>query len=225
MADAPEPTTTPTPIPGPARRRRRGQLPLRTILLLVAAAAVWLTVVVNRREIARLEGRLPALRPLDRALVVADPSQFAVVRRSPLWYDENVWDVSIPPGAFRLALATRGVPPQEGLAPPSRTAPLAPGRRVVAIENRPSDGGDGGSRVVVTVDGAPALTVDEPSGWDPRRGSMGGGTHDTSTQRRADGPLVLLRRVFVLPAPNGQFTTPTEPASGLLLWIEPDPGG
>ena len=58
-------------------------------------------------------------------LAADDPGRMAVVGLTDLWMDENRWDVYLPPGDYRLCVATRGIPGQ-GLAPARASAPIWP---------------------------------------------------------------------------------------------------
>src|SRR5262245_15397493 len=82
----------------PQQKRRAWQFGLRTLFLFVAATAVWITFLVNHGQIEMLKTRIAAMRPMAHELVIADPDRIAVVRREELWFDENQWDVHLPPG-------------------------------------------------------------------------------------------------------------------------------
>ena len=164
--------------PGARRARPRWQIGLRGLGLVLLAVALWLTVVANRREIARLEGRIATLRPIARELVIADPSRFAAVLREPRWQGEDRWDVHVPAGSYRLCLATRGVEDgqpgpggPDSLAPVVRSLPIGPGRHRVELDFAR---GDGPYRIAFGVDGGPRERVEEPKEWGSD-GSMGGG--------------------------------------------------
>ena len=115
--------------------RSRWQVGLPTLLLLMAAIAVWMTCFLNRRQNARLEARIQALLPLVHELVIDDPAKIAVVKLEEYWYDENRWEVYLPPGDYRLCLATRGVDNQ-GFPTAMKSVPLAAGRHVLSLEQR-----------------------------------------------------------------------------------------
>lgn len=201
------------------RRRKVWQFGTQTLLLLVALVAVWFTVWTNLRRIQVLEARIEATIPLARELVIDDPLQFAVVKKDERWYDENQWVIHVPPGRFRLCVATHEVDGQ-GLAPVARSVPVPEGRHEVSLEQRP---GESSWRIAVTLDGAEAMSVEEPKAWDPGVSSIGGGRHERSSQYAVSRPLGLFRRRFSQPDAKGTFTTPTGPANGILLWIEADP--
>jgi len=196
--------------------RRRWQVGLRTMFLLTAAIAAWITVFINRRENAALESRIAAIRPLARELVVDDAQRIAVVKLEELWMDENRWDIYLPDGTYRLCVATRGID-DEGLVPAVKSAPVAAGRHRVVLDQT-LDGE--ARRIVVTWDGAKLLEVVEPKAWDPGTGSSGGGDYSRSTQLPDDKPAVLFRRRFSRPDAKGQVSSPVGPTDGLLLWIE-----
>jgi hypothetical protein len=192
------------------------------VILLTAAVAVWLTWALERRRIADLTARIASLGPLARELVVDDTGKIAVVKREELWYDENRWDVHLPAGRrYCLCLATRGI--DEGVIPPAAaSAPLAPGRHVVAVD-QVKDGD--GWRVDVECDGARLVSVAEPKGWDPGVGSAGGGNYPASEQFAADRPVILFHRQFMGPRDDrGRSSVPEGPTAGVMLWIEADDG-
>ena len=215
--------TPPDPAPAtPAPRWGRWQVGLRTFVLLTAAVAVWLTYALERRRIADLTTRIASLRPLARELVVDDPGKIAVVKREEFWFDENRWDVHLPAGRrYRLCLATRGIA-EGGFPVPSASAPLAPGRHVVAVD-QVKDGD--GWRVAADCDGTRLVSVTEPKGWDPGTGSEGGGNYPVSEQFAPERPVILFHRRFMGPRDaQGQAATPAGPTAGVMLWIEPDAG-
>lgn len=214
------PPTTPEPPLAPLRGR--WQVGLRTIILLTAAVAVWLSYALERRRIAGLTARIISLRPLARELEVDNPSKIAVVKQEELWYDENRWDVYLPADRrYRLCVATRGIA-DDVIPPPAASAPLAPGRHVVAVDQLKD--GDGW-RVVAECDGARLLSVAESKEWDPGSGSMGGGNYSLSEQFAPDRPLILFHRRFMGPRDaKGVSTTPKVPTAGVMLWIEPEAG-
>jgi hypothetical protein len=200
--------------------RNRWQFGLRTVFLLMAAIAVWMAYVINRREIATLEARIKAMQPLAHELIVDDPTKIAAVKLAEYWYDENRWDVYLPGGRYRLCLATRGVD-DNGLAPVVKSRAITAGRHRLALEQQKENDA---WRVAVTLDGAVALAAAEPKEWDPGTGSSGGGQYSLSEQFRVDQPTVLFRRRFMRKDATGLMTTPPGPTEGILLWIEPVTG-
>lgn len=195
------------------------QIGLRTLLLLTAAVAVWLTHLKNRHDIADLTQKITAMRPLAHELFVDDPSQIAVVKQEERWYDQNDWKVHLPPGGYRLCLATQDIN-NDGLAPINSSAPLAAGTHDLALEQSRTKNKDW--RMVVTTNGEEVLRVEEPADWNPGHGSSGGGQFSKSTQLPPDKPMVLFRRRFMVPTSATGYSTPMGPGPGLLLWIEPN---
>jgi hypothetical protein len=204
------------------RARRRWQVGLRTLVLLLAVFAVWMAYFINRRQNARLEARIKTMIPLAHELIIEDPKQVAAVRLEAHWFDENRWDLYLPAGRYRVCLATRDIG-EMGLAPATRSVPIAAGRHRLALEQHKDKDV---WRLAVTCDDAPALSVEEPKAWNPDRGSSSEGHFDLSEQAPADKPVVLFRRRFMKPDANGSWSTSTStgPSEGLLLWIEPESG-
>jgi hypothetical protein len=192
------------------------QIGLRTLFLLMTVAAVWTVYFTNRRAIQNYEQRIAAMRPLARELSVEDESRIAVIKLESYWYDDNRWEIYLPPGDFRACLATREVS-GAGLAPSVESAPLSPGRHVLALEQVPTDDG---WRVTVDCDGEQLLSAVEPKAWYPAHGSAGAGHFDRGEQLNPKQPVVLFRRRFMQPGPGRTTSTPTGPADGILLWIE-----
>lgn len=212
-------------------RRARWQVGIRTLVLVIATFAVWMTVLLNRRHVAMLESRIAAMRPLAHELLVEDEKKIAVVKLAEKWMDENQWDLHLPAREYRLCIATRGID-SEGFPPVEKSAPLKSGRqRLVLVQGRDQSG----HHISVARDGTPIVTVDEPIGWNPGMGSEGGGQFSTIEQLAADKPVVLYRKRFMQPkgirvsqTPAGRILggssqTPTGPTEGIMVWIEPQP--
>jgi hypothetical protein len=208
-----------TPAAPPTPRRGRWQIGVRTILLLTAAVAVWLTYALERRRIADLTPRIASLSPLARELVVHDPGKIAVVKREELWYDENRWDVHLPAGRqYRLCLATRGIA-ERGFPAPAASALLPPGRHVIAVDQVKH--GDGW-RVGAECDGTRLVSMTEPKEWDPGSGSTTSGNYPVSEQFAPERPVILFHRRFMGPRDErGRSSTPNGRTAGVMLWIEP----
>jgi hypothetical protein len=196
--------------------RRHWQIGMRTLFLVVFAIAVWMTYLVNRRHNAWLQQRIANMRPLARELIVDDETKIAVVKLDELWMDDNRWEIYLPPGQYRLCLATRGIQ-DKGLVPPVKTARVAPGRHSLSIVQTEYKSG---WRVTVNLDGSDQIVVDEPKEWDAGHGSSDSGGYSTSTQLAADEPAVFVRRTFMRPNPRGGYSTSGGPVEGLLLWVE-----
>jgi hypothetical protein len=204
--------------PKTSPRRAMMQIGLRTLLLLTAAVAVWLTHLKNRHDITDLTQKITAMRPLARELFVNDPSQIAVVKQEERWYDQNDWKVYLPAGEYRLCLATQDIN-NDGLAPINSSVPLAAGTHDLALEQKRT--ADKAWQTIVTINGEEALRAEEPADWNSGNGSTGGGQFSNSTQRPANEPLVLFRRRFMVPNSSGGSSTPKGPGPGVLVWIEP----
>jgi hypothetical protein len=189
---------------------------LRTLILLTASIAVWMTFFINRRHNASLEARITAMRPLAHELEVVDAKKIAVVKLEEYWFDENRWEMYLPDGQYRLCLATRGID-QLGFPPAAKSAPLAAGRHRIDLEHT-QDGA--GWQIAVSWDKTRRLAVQEPKEWGPGRASEGGGQFSVSEQSAPEQPVVLFRRRFYRSGPPGTMSSPSGPAEGVLLWIE-----
>ena len=172
--------------------RRFRQFSIRTLLLLTAAIAVWTAFVTNYRQNKFLETRIAAMRPLARELLIEDPHRIAVVKLDELWYDENTWDLYLPPGQYRLFLATDEIDDKD-LAPVRVSTLLAGGRHRLAFDQQREEAA---WRLSVRDDDAEILTVKEPLEWNPARGSSGGGHFSQCAQLPIDQPVILFRRRF-----------------------------
>jgi hypothetical protein len=200
------------------RGPKRWQLGLRTLVLLMAVIAVWMTVVANRRRNTVLETRIRTMRPLAHELKIDDLSQIAVVKLDELWMDDERWDLFLPTGEYRVCVATREVGKQ-GLVASRKSAPIKAGKHRLALEfRREFDRWP----IRVTSDGSELLAFEETKDWGASGSSSGAGDYSQSTQLPADQPLVLYRRRYMVKL-VGQASSvePTGPAEGLLMWIEP----
>jgi hypothetical protein len=213
----PEPRETP-----PARAvRARWQVGLRGMMLFTAAFAVWMTYLFNRHFNASHVARIATMRPLARELVVEDEAKAAVVKLEELWIDDNRWDVYLPPGQYRLCLATRAIA-DKGLAPVVASRPVGPGRHTIGVAFRKEKSG---WRVEASCDGARPVTAEEPLEWNPDKGFSTTGGFSESSTLPANEPIVLHRCSFMRVQPGGtRANTTSEPSEGILLWIEPVAG-
>lgn len=207
----------PTGQPVPRPRRKRWQVGLPSLLLVMAAIAVWMAFFINRGQNVRLESRIVALRAMVHELDIADQRKIAVVKLEEYWYDENRWDLYLPEGPYQLCVATRGIG-NVGLASVVKSSPVEAGRHRLTLDQRRHNVL---WRVTVTWDGAELLTVEEPKEWDPGSGSMNEAEYSTSQQLAPDKPVVLFRRRFMRRDAKGRTSSlGDEPAEGVLLWIE-----
>lgn len=163
-----------------------------------------------------MQSRVAVLRQLAAELTVDNPSRISVVKRPPLWYDEQKWDVFLPTAGYRLCVATQEVD-DEDFAPVDQQISLPPGRVGLELVQARTDGG---WQVTVLQDDQAVMVVDMPESWDAGIGSSGGGDLIRQQEFMADEPVVLMRRRFMIPLGNNGHTNPTGPAAGVLLWIE-----
>lgn len=198
------------PSDSPKSRCERRRFGISTLILSIAAIAIWLAFIANHHRIAMLRSRIEVMAKISPGLAVIDPTQIAIVKLDEQWFaDNNEWDVYLPTKGYRLRLATRSIE-KTGIAPISKSASIAPGRHRISLEKR----GDG-TRVVISVgcDASRAIVIEESPGWAKS-------THTTSfehfyrrsEQRPRDRPVVLFRERF-LKSTEG-------PTAGILLWIE-----
>lgn len=207
----------------PARPKRRWwQLRLGTLILLIAALAVWLSWYADHRRNEALEQRLRVMRPIARELIVQDPTQAAIVKREETWHDENLWDVYLPAGSYEVCLATREIG--------DRGLPAVAHRRRIRVEPpaRPRvfelrmtwEDQRTRRRIEILENGATLLSVVEPREWNSDSTSTQHGFSKSSTCDPAR-PMELFRRRFLRDDGTGQLRAPTVPSEGLLFWFEP----
>jgi hypothetical protein len=189
---------------------QRWQWSLTTLLLLTAAIAAWTAWLQVRRESASLRREIALMEELARRLLVDDPSQFAVVEKSEMWYDQDRWEVFLPEGsAYVVNLATRDIG-ATGFAEAAWQKPIAPGRHHITWFADQS-GDSATPKIVVDVDGERLIEALENTDWAAQSGNWwGSGSYDRVTQLPVGQPLQLQRR---------RFSTPGQ-AAGVLLWIE-----
>jgi hypothetical protein len=211
------------PAGGPPSAERpiksRWQVGLRTLFLLIFAVAAWLGVITNRERTRALQSRLDVIRSLVRELEVDDPGQIAVVKKLDQWMSEDRWDLYLPPGSYRICMATREVG-DDGFPPTMKSAPIRSGRHRVALDQRTAESSWKG---VLTCDGSEQLTIEEPKTF-PGDGSSSSGEISVSDQFPANRPVVLSRCQFSNSSAGGGSVAPTATSNGLMVWIEPDPG-
>ena len=200
-------------------RQLRLQLGLRVVFWLVAVFAVWMTVGINRSENRRLAAKIEQLRPIARDLVVDDPTRIAVVKLDELWYDESRWDVYLPPGKYRVCLATREVD-DKGFPEAFWRAPIEPGRHRLGLELKMLGSA---RRIEIIRDGASLLSIRETNDW-AGSGWSSQGAFSTSEQRPADQRLELHRRRFSYSDGKGRNVRDFGPSNGILLWIQKTDG-
>jgi hypothetical protein len=199
--------------------KSRWQVGLRTLFLLVCAVAAWLGVITNRERTRTLESRLGVIRLLVRELEVDDPGQIALVKKLDQWMDEDQWDLYLPPGSYRICMATREVG-DDGFPPTMKSAPIRSGRHRLALDQRT---GKSTWKGVLTCDGSELLTIEEPKTF-PGDGSSSSGETSVSEQFPAIRPVVLSRCQFSNSSTGGGAVAPTATSDGLMVWIEPGPG-
>ncbi|WP_254510635.1 hypothetical protein [Anatilimnocola floriformis] len=189
----------------PPTTRRWPQLGLRTLLLAVAVAGIWLADFVNRREIGRLEGKVKSQRTAARVFEVKDSNALVYLRVNPLRADDYRWDIHVPSGQFRLVLATKNFPNSNQL-PPGESIVLPAGRSRVVLDSQDVDGTLTAS---AQLNGKTVLTAQQTykATAIPQRPERLGSRE--ATHEKGNRPVMLHR----LRHPSGD--------TGLMLWIEP----
>jgi hypothetical protein len=194
------------------------QVGMRTLILLICAVAAWLGLMMNRERTRVLQARLDVTRSLVRELEVDDPGQIAVVKKLDQWLDEDCWDLYLPPGFYRICMATRQVG-NDGLPPAMKWAPIRPGRHHLALEERTEENSWKG---VLICDGSEHLVIEEPKTF-PGDHTSTSEVISVSDQIPANLPVVLSRSQFSNSSAGGGSVAPTAVSDGLMIWIEPDP--
>jgi hypothetical protein len=197
-------------------KRKRRFFGLSTLILLIAAIAVWFSVHVNRRRIDALKIRIAQFSEPAPELDIADPAKIAVLKHAQQGSNLHDWDVYLPKGRYRLRLATRAIV-ERVLSAEAKSVSIDSGRHHVSLE-RESDGKK--HRITLACDGKTVLVVEESKEWYPERGSSSDNNFDRSEQLGADRPVVLYRERFMKPTSPGVSQWTPEPTEGMLLWIE-----
>lgn len=219
MSETPESTAETGVVESPTRPRGRFrfQVGIRSLVLLMASIAVWMTYLINRREIAKLDTRIAATLPLAHELNIADPDQFAVVMMEPQWMGDSRWDVYLPPGTYRLCVATREIG-GKGLPPITERVPISAGKHRISLDQKENESG---WHVTVLWDDSGRLIVDEPKEWFTSGTSSGGGQYSLAKQLLTDQPLILYDCRFQPGNPTvGSPLVPKAGGEGVMLWIE-----
>ncbi len=192
------------------------QFRVRTLCLLVAAVAIFVSYSHDRYRLATLESRIGLMRTLARQLQIHDVNQIAVVQRVPRWYDDNRWEVYLPKGEYRICLGTRGVNRvgRFGLTSVTASERLQSGLHLIAIELEPENGS---CRVTVNRAGTTVFSILEPDIPNGGFGMTSSPEVPASKQVAVSDPVVLFRRHFVGSAAP---SSPNRSADGALLWIE-----
>jgi hypothetical protein len=206
--------------PPPADRpiKSRWQVGIRTLFLLICAVAAWLGLMTNRERTRTLQARLDVTRSLVRELEVDDPGQIAVVKKPDEWIDDGRWDIYLPPGSYRICMATRQVG-SDGFPSAMKWAPIRPGRHRLALEERM---GENSWKGVLICDESEHLMIEEPKTF-PGDHTSTSEEISVSDQFPANLPVVLSRRQFSNSSAGGGSVAPTAVSDGLMIWIEPDP--
>lgn len=210
----------PAAAPAPAARLRKGrwQVGLRTLFLLICAVGAWLGVMMNRSRTEAMRSGLHVLRSFARELEVDDPAQIAVVQKLEQWMDEERWDLYLPPGSYRICMATRTIG-ASGLPPVMTSEAIGPGRHRLALDQRTEPSA---WKAVLTCDGSERLTLEEPKTF-PGNSASTADMISTSQQFPVNAPVILYHRQFWNSSGNGVSLAPTRSSDGLMLWIEPAP--
>lgn len=218
---SPSPGRDPVPTSrkaSPVTKRRGWRWSMTTLLLMMGTVGVVTRAVILSRQNQRLRNEIATMRMLARELQVLDETQFAVIKRYPRWFEENIWDVFLPAGqTYRLNLVTRGVDPTR-TPRPFESVVLPSGYHTIEYRRKFEDQSSTW-RIEVLVDQSPAMTFTESADWESSMSHSSQGGYSRSTQRPVDEPLFLERLRFHTPTtPNTTASRPTE--NGILLWIE-----
>lgn len=195
----------------PATRRPRvsPRITIRTLLLLIAAAAPWLAYYSGRLAIERHRGVIEVLRQVEPELYPRGGDEYACLK-----VERNdglpEFHCHLPPGSrYRLALICDGEYFIYRTLVPEHTVALEAGEHWILLD-------EGTQRLTVAVDGVVELDV-------PRRkaeliAGIATGVSDQFDQQwhRVDEPLYLLLRYDWLPKRRGGQQTDR----GIALWID-----
>lgn len=204
--------------PTPEKRLGMLQWNLQTQLLLTLAVAIWIGFVCYQQQNSDLMRKIAPLQQMAAERLTEDPYRISIVRLPDTWNKEELWEVHLPEGQYRMYLATRGINPT-GLAVAREEAPISSGRRRIELR-RTED--EGVWSVAVFVDDQIVIQATETSDWNPDAGFVEhGGCSNLCEQVSPNKPVILVHRRFPQRQIGGTYSTSTENATnGLLLWIE-----
>ncbi len=201
----------------------RPQWNLATIMVLTAAVATWTSYYHMSRETRRLTKENSTLSQLACELLIADPEQFGLIQVRPDWFDDEQWEVWLPPGAiYQLSVATREIPQELNSSPypeVRQAVDLDPGKFRLKLRTEKSE--DGSFEITLERDGQQLVSMSEPADWKPLTGtttSSNGNPRSTHQQDVAYPLNLLVRRHHVADGPR-VTRTPDGPANGLVIWI------
>lgn len=200
----------------------RAQLSLSNVLLLVALAAVGVSLWLQRRSNDWYRARLPGLQDAARELVVEHPEDLYAVKSHPEWFDQERWQVYVPTNnLFRLAIATEDLKKfltgkaAVDYVSPDKSIVLPQGRHQIELifDRRKS----GENLVTILLDDQPVIELVKPKSWFP-----------PNTGRSSVGCLLRLESfgeadVATLHCSSISTATPAKNAgvgNGVFLWID-----
>lgn len=140
-----------------ADAKGRIQWNIGTLLCLTALVAAGLSYWQVSSRAVRIRKDIQEMKILAQELVVSDPTQYASISLRDSWFDEQRFQVYLPPGAtYQLHLATRRIAERsKGAAPPlGKSVVLRSGTHIVTFVASRSDD-DGSWTVSATCGGGP----------------------------------------------------------------------
>lgn len=185
------------------------QFGLRTLLLLIAAAAPWIAWYSGQKSIREQTQAIKTLHLLAPELYIRNVSEYAclAIDRGD---DAREYDCFLPEGeTYRLGLIWSKEFPSNGPLEAEESTTVAPGRHKIILDEQPE-------RLTVTIDGNVVFDVPRPRPNSRSTSSSGVSERFENQWHAKDKPLVLLRMHEV--TNNASFK---DPGLGVALWIEP----
>lgn len=227
----------------PARPAMRLRFSLMSMLLLITLVAVVMAWQQTRSQWGSVRNKVESMRPLVRELDVKNPARIAMIDRLPTLPDERITDIYLPGPVdlnrstnpadnqtqYRLCLALEqivgSIDAQAAFPKPEQTVMISPGRHSVELRHRSPDSGsaNGHHRIEVWLDGKPVIKAQRPASWISTKGWTGSASYRETHVFDTREPAEIHRRRFNQPTPTGSRSRPeSEPAQGILIWIEPE---
>jgi hypothetical protein len=190
------------------QRNSMPQFGLRTIMLLIAVAAVWTAYYTGRKSIKRDLAAIESMHALAPELFVRNQNEYACLQIDRLDHVRE-YQCYLPPGQYNLHLLwSKEFALSDKTLEPELSATMAAGEHQVLLDELPD-------KLIVTVDGKIAMDVPRERPESSLTSFTGARDQFNSQWYPLSQPLTLVR---LRESSNGLFKNDAGP--GFALWIE-----